>query len=70
VSQGRPATNAVRRFRARRSRRGFTPLEELLVVAAVLGCFVYPLSIAARALGAQLAGEMDSAHRALLTQPR
>jgi hypothetical protein len=61
---------AKQRSRRRRHTRGFTPLEELLTVAAVLGCFVYPMSLAARAVGGLLASEMDSAHRTLLTQSR
>lgn len=58
------------RSRARRRSRGSSVLEEILIVAAVLGCFVYPMSLAARAVGSRMAQSMDGAHRTLLTQSR
>ncbi|WP_394836798.1 hypothetical protein LVJ94_07805 [Pendulispora rubella] len=56
--------------RKRRRAAGFTPLEQVLSIAALLGCFVYPMSLAARAAGQRLAGQMDTAHKTLLTQRR
>ncbi|WP_394822986.1 hypothetical protein [Pendulispora albinea] len=60
------------RPRARKRARagGFTPLEQVLSIAALLGCFVYPLSLAARAAGQRIAGQMDSAQKTLLEQHR
>jgi len=53
----------------RRSRqRGLVAVEELLSLAAILGCFVVPIAIAARTVGTRLAGEMDRAHDALIEQ--
>ncbi len=54
----------------RGTQRGFSAIEELLTAAALLGCFVYPLSLAARSVGARLAGEMDLAHATILAQKR
>jgi hypothetical protein len=48
--------------------RGFSAGEELLIVAAFMGCFVYPLSQAARASGQNMAAQMESGHKTLLTQ--
>jgi hypothetical protein len=48
--------------------RGFGAVEEVLIVAALMGCFVYPMSQAARSTGQQIAAQMESAHTTLLTQ--
>jgi len=53
---------------SKRRQRGFTVTEELLIVAAFMGCFVYPLSQAARSTGQKMAAQMESAHQTLLTQ--
>jgi len=58
-----------RNRRSKRRERGNT-LEEVLSIAALLACFVYPLSLAARAAGNHLAQETESAHQTLLTQPQ
>jgi len=59
-----------RRARNRARAAGFTPLEEVLSIAALLGCFVYPLSLAARSTGGQMAEDMDTVQKTLLTQQR
>ena len=41
-------------------------VEELLSIAAVMGCFVVPLSIAARSAGVRMAGEMDRTHETIM----
>jgi hypothetical protein len=56
------------RHTTQRRQRGFTTVEEVLIVAALFGCFVYPMSLAARSTGQQIAGQMESAHQTLLTQ--
>jgi hypothetical protein len=56
------------RAASKRRSRGFTVTEELLIVAAFMGCFVYPLSKAARSTGQTMAAQMESAHQTLLTQ--
>lgn len=58
-------------LRTRRgSVRGLTSIETVLATAAVMGCFVYPLSLAIRGVGAQLANEAERSHDALLEQRR
>ncbi len=65
---------ASSRITSRRSRtrlqRGSSTLEELLVISALMACFVYPLSLAIRAAGNALAHQMDHAERTILTQNR
>jgi hypothetical protein len=60
------------RARARAKRRrvgaGLTAIEELLAVAAVAACFVYPLSVAARSSGRQIAAQVEEAHASVLRQ--
>lgn len=56
-----------RRPRARR--RGVVAVEDLLAIAAILGCFVVPVAIAARTVGTRLVGEMDRMHETLIQQP-
>jgi len=56
--------------RSRAGQRAFSAVEELLVAAALLGCFVYPLALASRAAGARLARDTDRAHATLLQQKR
>jgi hypothetical protein len=43
-------------------------VEELLTVAAIMGCFVVPISYAARSAGSRLVDEMDRTHDALMDQ--
>lgn len=61
--------NAHRLRRSRGLRRGVVVAEELLSVAAILGCFVVPIAIAARTVGARLVGEIDRTHETLVKQP-
>lgn len=56
--------------RRRKVQRGSSTLEELLVIGALMACFVYPLSLAIRAAGNELARQMDHAERTILTQTR
>jgi len=64
----RKATHTGSRESSRRRQRGFTTVEEVLIIAALFGCFVYPMSLAARSTGQQIAVQMESAHKTLLTQ--
>jgi Tfp pilus assembly protein PilW len=57
-----------RRKQSRRRQRGYGVMEETLVIAGLMGCFVYPMSQAARTTGQQIAAQMESAHNTLLTQ--
>jgi flagellar biosynthesis protein FliR len=57
-----------RSIRSRRRQSGFGTVEELLIIGAMMGCFVYPMSQAARSTGQQIAAQMESAHQTLLTQ--
>ena len=43
-------------------------VEELFSLAALLGCFVVPIAIAARSVGTRLAGEMDQSHETVIRQ--
>ena len=52
----------------RRSRSGGNVVEPILYAAAVLGCFVYPMSVAARAAGGAIAADSDSCYQTDLTQ--
>ncbi len=49
--------------------RGYTTVEQLLTTAAILSFFVYPISIAIRAVGIGLTSQIESAERQLLAQP-
>jgi hypothetical protein len=53
---------------SKRPQRGFSTTEELLIIAAFMGCFVYPLSKAAKSTGQSMAAQMETAHQTLLTQ--
>jgi hypothetical protein len=50
--------------------RGVTTVEAVLAICAVMGCFVYPLSVVMRNAGAKLVADSDRAHEALLNQNR
>ena len=54
---------------SRRHRRGLVAVEDLLSIAAVLGCFVIPVAIAARTAGTRIIAEMDRMHEQLVKQP-
>ncbi len=58
--------------RSRRNRarsRGMT-VQSVLAVCALMGCFVYPLSIAMRSTGTRIAQESERGHDVMLAQPR
>ena len=44
-------------------------VEDLLSIAAVLGCFVIPVATAARTAGTRIIAEMDRMHEQLVKQP-
>lgn len=44
--------------------------EAVLAVAAVMGCFVYPLSIVMRSTGQRIAQESERGHEVMLQQVR
>lgn len=60
----------MKRRRSRASRRGTIAVEELLSIAAIMGCFIVPVAIAARTVGTRLVGETDRTHRTLMTEPK
>ena len=60
----------TRKRSSRGRRRGVTTTESVLVVAAMMGCFVYPLSIAMRSTGERIADESERGHEVMLAQPR
>ena len=45
-------------------------VQSVLAVCAVMGCFVYPLSIAMRSTGTRIAQESEKGHDVMLDQPR
>jgi hypothetical protein len=51
-------------------KRGVTTVEMILGVAAIMGCFVYPLSLAMRSTGKRIAQESDKGYDAMLNQAR
>ena len=62
----------AKRKRSRRNRarsRGMT-VQSVLAVCALMGCFVYPLSIAMRSTGTRIAQESERGHDVMLDQPR
>ena len=59
-----------RSARSRVRSRGMTTTETLLAVAAVMGCFVYPLSLAMRSTGKRVAQECERGHDVMLRQAR
>lgn len=54
----------------RSRKRGVTTVEMILGVAAIMGCFVYPLSLAMRSTGKRIAQESDKGYDAMLNQAR
>jgi hypothetical protein len=54
--------------RSRGSRRGLVAVEELLSIAAIMGCFAVPVAVAARSVGPRLVSEMDRTHETLMKQ--
>jgi organic hydroperoxide reductase OsmC/OhrA len=56
--------------RTRAKRRGTIAVEELLSIAAVMGCFMVPVSIAARSAGTRVANDMDRTHETLMQEPK
>ncbi len=60
-------TNEARTKRlSKATKRGAVAVEELLSIAAVMGCFVVPVSMAARTAGTRIAGDMDRTHQTLI----
>ncbi len=59
----------VKRRRSRIRSRG-TSIQTVLAVCAVMGCFVYPLSLAMRSTGNRIAQESERGHDAMLEQAR
>ena len=45
-------------------------VQSVLAVCALMGCFVYPLSIAMRSTGTRIAQESERGHDVMLDQPR
>jgi hypothetical protein len=51
-------------------KRGVTTVEMVLGVAAIMGCFVYPLSLVMRTTGKRIAQDSDRGYDAMLNQAR
>jgi hypothetical protein len=45
-------------------------VQSVLGVCALMGCFVYPLSLAMRSTGQRIAQESERGHDVMLEQPR
>lgn len=58
-----------KRQRSRARSRGMT-VQSVLAVCAVMGCFVYPLSLAMRSTGQRIAQESERGHDVMLEQAR
>lgn len=61
-------TSSVSRSRRRLRSAGVTAIEEILMIAAVAGCFVVPLSRAAISSGRQISKNTEAAHDTILRQ--
>ena len=48
-------------------KRGMT-VQSVLAVCAIMGCFVYPLSLAMRSTGERIADESERGHDVMLQQ--
>lgn len=59
----------IRSQRRLGTKRGFT-VQSVLAVCAVMGCFVYPLSLAMRSTGERIAQESERGHDVMLDQTR
>jgi len=55
--------------RSRARSRGMTA-QSVLAVCAVMGCFVYPLSLVMRSTGVRIAQESEKGHDVMLDQAR
>ncbi len=68
-TQNTMAERSRSRNRARSRSRGMT-VQSVLAVCAVMGCFVYPLSLVMRSVGQRIAQESEQGHDVMLDQPR
>ena len=59
----------AKRKRSRARSRGMT-VQSVLAVCAVMGCFVYPLSLAMHSTGERIADESERGHNVMLEQTR
>jgi hypothetical protein len=57
----------ARRKKSRARSRGVS-VQTVLAVCAVMGCFVYPLSLAMRSTGQRIADESERGHDVMLDQ--
>lgn len=64
-----PRNAMAKRRRSRARSRGMT-VQTVLAVCAVMGCFVYPLSLAMRSTGQRIAQESERGHDVMLEQAR
>lgn len=62
-------TMTAKRKRSRARKRGMTG-QSILAVCAVMGCFVYPLSLAMSSTGKRIAQESEKGHDVMLEQAR
>ena len=62
-------TRALSLARRRRRSAGVSAIEEMLMIAAIAACFIYPLSRAAMDSGRQISRNVEDAHETILRQP-
>jgi hypothetical protein len=62
-------TTKRRNGKRRAGQRGLT-VQSVLAVCAVMGCFVYPLSLAMNSTGKRIAQESERGHDVMLEQAR
>ena len=63
-------TTTKRRKNGRRARQRGLTVQSVLAVCAVMGCFVYPLSLAMNSTGKRIADESERGHDVMLEQTR
>ena len=63
-------TTTKRRKNKRRARQRGLTVQSVLAVCAVMGCFVYPLSLAMNSTGKRIADESERGHDVMLEQTR
>lgn len=64
------AKRKASRLKSRGRSRGLSAVETVLAVCAIMGCFVYPLSLAMRSAGKRVAQESERGHEVMLQQRR
>lgn len=68
--QSTKTTMTTKRRRKSRARSRGQTVQTVLAVCALMGCFVYPLSLAMRSTGERIAQESERGHDVMLEQTR